>query len=79
MIERLHNVAGAFGFKASGTITPDDIKGIEPQIDQEIHAAHKHPIGILIDLTALQPWNGRRAGKNYAFCTSSADRSLASL
>jgi SpoIIAA-like len=61
MIERLHNVAGAFGFKASGTITPEDIQSIEPQIEQEIRAAHKHPIGILIDLSGLKnvEWKAR--------------------
>ena len=61
MIERLHNAAGAFGFKVTGTVTADDIRAIEPQIKAQIADAHKHPIGILLDLTALQSveWKAR--------------------
>jgi hypothetical protein len=61
MIERLHNAAGAFGFKVTGTVTAADIQSVEPQIRHEIDAAHKHPIGILLDLTGLEnvEWKAR--------------------
>jgi hypothetical protein len=37
-----------------GQHSADDIKGIEPQIERQIAENRKHPIGILIDLTALR-------------------------
>ena len=60
MIERLKNSSG-FGFKAVGSITAEDVKGIEPQIERQIAASRKRPIGILIDLTALKDveWKAR--------------------
>ena len=60
MIERLKESSG-FGFKASGSITAGDIKDIEPQIERQIADSRKHPIGILIDLTALKDveWKAR--------------------
>ena len=60
MIERLKDSSG-FGFKATGSISADDIKGIEPQIEVQIAENRKHPIGILIDLTALKDveWKAR--------------------
>jgi hypothetical protein len=62
MIERLSEPGGGgFGFKASGTITADDVKAIEPQINREIAQNHKHPIGILVDMTAVKDvdWKAR--------------------
>jgi len=62
MIERLKEAGGSgFGFKAIGDITPEDVKSIEPQIQMEIKNSRKHPIGILIDLTALKDveWKAR--------------------
>jgi hypothetical protein len=62
MIERLKEAGGGgFGFKAAGEITAEDIRAIEPQIQEETAAAHKHPIGILIDLTELKDmeWKAR--------------------
>ena len=60
MIERLRDSSG-LGLKVSGVITADDVKNIEPQIEQQITEARKHPIGILLDLTALQSveWKAR--------------------
>ncbi len=62
MIEILRDAGGSgFGFKATGEVTADDIKKIEPQIEREIAQSHKHPIGILVDLTALKDveWKAR--------------------
>ncbi len=62
MIERLKEIGGSgLGFKASGEITPEDVKGVEPQIQMAISQSHKHPIGILFDLTALKDveWKAR--------------------
>jgi len=62
MIERLKETGGSgLGFKAIGEITPEDVKSVEPQIEAEIAASRKHPIGILIDLTALKDveWKAR--------------------
>jgi SpoIIAA-like len=62
MIERISEAGGAgFGFKAAGNISADDIKAIELQIQREIANSHKHPIGILLDLTELKDveWKAR--------------------
>jgi hypothetical protein len=62
MIERIHEAGGSgFGFKAVGEITKEDIQSIEPQIQREITASRKRPIGILLDLTALKDveWKAR--------------------
>jgi hypothetical protein len=60
MIERLRDSSG-FGLKVSGSITAEDVKAIEPQIQREIAESRKKPIGILIDLTLLQSmeWKAR--------------------
>jgi hypothetical protein len=60
MIERLKDSSG-FGFRTVGSITADDIKAIEPQIERQIAESRKRPIGILIDLTALKDveWKAR--------------------
>lgn len=60
MIERLKDSSG-FGFKAVGSITAEDVKGIEPQIERQIAESRKRPIGILVDLTALKDveWKAR--------------------
>jgi SpoIIAA-like len=60
MIERLRDSSG-FGLKVSGSVTADDIKAIEPQIQREIADSRKKPVGILIDLTGLQSmeWRAR--------------------
>jgi hypothetical protein len=62
MIERLKQSGdGVIGFKASGRITPEDIRSVEPQIELEISHRHKHPIGLVLDLSALQSveWKAR--------------------
>lgn len=62
MIERLPSPGGnGLGFKASGDITPEDIRVAEPQIEVAIGNAHKKPIGLLLDLTALKDveWKAR--------------------
>ncbi len=61
MIERLKNTGEELGFKASGEITEADVKGIEPQIEVRLADAHKHPIGLLLDLTELKDaeWKAR--------------------
>lgn len=62
MIERINEAGGGgFGFKAEGEITREDVQSVEPQIQREIAASHKRPIGILLDLTALKDveWKAR--------------------
>jgi hypothetical protein len=61
MIERLHEGGSGLGFKAVGAITADDLKAIEPQIEQAIAQSRKHPIGILVDLSGLKDveWKAR--------------------
>ena len=62
MIERLHSPGGnGLGFKAEGAISEDDVKDVEPQIEIAIKNSHKHPIGLLLDLTALKDveWKAR--------------------
>lgn len=60
MIERLKDSSG-FGFKVTGSVTPEDVKGVEPQIEREIAQSRKRPIGILLDLTELKDvdWKAR--------------------
>jgi hypothetical protein len=53
MIERLKDSSG-FGFKAVGSITADDVRAIEPQIEREIAESRKRPIGILVDLSGVE-------------------------
>ena len=54
MFERLkESFGGVIGFKVVGTMTAEDIKGIDQQI-QYVIAERKHkPIGILADLSAM--------------------------
>jgi hypothetical protein len=62
MIERLKESGdGVVGFKASGEINPDDIRAAEPQIEVAISNRHKHPIGLVLDLTELKSveWKAR--------------------
>ena len=62
MIERLKESGEeVVGFKASGEITPDDIRSVEPQIEVVIRDRRKHPIGLVLDLTALKSveWKAR--------------------
>ena len=60
MIERLKDSSG-FGFKAVGSITAEDVKSIEPQIERQIAESRKRPIGMLVDMTALKDveWKAR--------------------
>lgn len=54
MIEILQDSGhGALGFKASGKITTEDLEAIDPRIQHEITEAHGKPIGLLIDMTAV--------------------------
>lgn len=54
MIEILQDSGhGALGFKGSEKISTEDLLAIEPRIEREIAAAHGNPIGLLIDLTAV--------------------------
>jgi len=59
MIERLKS--GGLGFKATAAITTEDVKSVESQIQAEISNHHKHPIGILIDLSDVKEveWKAR--------------------
>lgn len=62
MIERLKEAGGSgLGFKAIGEITPEDVKSVELQIRMEISRSHKHPIGMLLDLSELKDveWKAR--------------------
>ena len=61
MIERLKNTGDELGFKASGEITKEEVQAIEPQIEVALDKAHKHPIGLLLDLTELRDaeWKAR--------------------
>jgi hypothetical protein len=53
MIERLTQSRGpAFGFKVSGTLTPEDVALLAPMLEEAI-ASHKHPIGLLADLSEM--------------------------
>ena len=55
MVKRITEAGGSgFGFKATGAITAEDVKAIEPEIEREIARSHKRPIGILVDLTELK-------------------------
>jgi len=62
MIQRISEAGGSgFGFKATGEITAEDVKAIEPQIQHEIALSRKRPIGMLLDLTGLKDveWKAR--------------------
>src|SRR5690349_4957976 len=62
MIERLQSPGGnGLGFKAEGAISKEDISAVEPQIEIAIKNSHKHPIGLLLDLTAVKDveWKAR--------------------
>ena len=54
MIERLkESFGGVIGFKVSGKMTDEDIKGFEPQIEVVLRE-HKHkPIGIVADISDM--------------------------
>jgi hypothetical protein len=55
MIERLRESAGGvLGFKVSGKLTDEDIKGFEPQIQFLINERKHKPIGILADLSEMR-------------------------
>jgi hypothetical protein len=53
MIKRISDAGSGFGLEAAREITAEDIEVIEPQIRHEIAASHKHPIGILLDLSSV--------------------------
>jgi SpoIIAA-like len=54
MIERLkESSGGVIGFKVTGKMTAEDIKGFEPQIGYLIAERKHKPIGILADLSAM--------------------------
>lgn len=62
MIERLKETGGsAFGFRASGKLSDEDLKAFEPQLEFFIAQHKKRPIGILADLTDMQgaEWKAR--------------------
>ncbi|MGC1477796.1 MAG: STAS/SEC14 domain-containing protein, partial [Terriglobales bacterium] len=62
MIERLKETGGAaFGFKVAGTLSGEDFKAFEPQLEFFIAQHKKHPIGILADLTEMRgaEWKAR--------------------
>jgi hypothetical protein len=62
VIERLKETAGAaFGFKVAGTLSEEDVKAFEPQLEFFIAQQKKHPIGILTDLTEMHgaEWKAR--------------------
>jgi hypothetical protein len=54
MIERLRESSGAaLGFKVTGKLTDEDIKGFEPQIEFFLRERKHKPIGILADLSDM--------------------------
>ncbi len=54
MIERLkESYGGVLGFKVTGKMTDEDIKGFEPQIEFLLHERKHKPIGILADLSDM--------------------------
>lgn len=62
MIEKLaEGGKNAFGFKVTGTLTADEIRAFEPQFELFARRKHKHPIGVLADLSAMQrsEWSAR--------------------
>jgi stage II sporulation SpoAA-like protein len=62
VIELLKESDGrAVGFKVSGRVTKDDVEGFEPQIERAMEHAGKRPIGILVDLSAMDgaSWSAR--------------------
>ena len=55
MIERLRESSGGvLGFKVTGKLTDEDIKGFEPQIEFLIRERKHKPIGILADLSDMR-------------------------
>ncbi|MGA2905584.1 MAG: STAS/SEC14 domain-containing protein [Candidatus Korobacteraceae bacterium] len=62
MIERLkESSGGALGFKVTGKMTDEDIKGFEPQIEFLLRERKHKPIGILADLSQMHgaDWKAR--------------------
>jgi hypothetical protein len=62
MIERLkESSTGALGFKVTGKLTDEDIKGFEPQIEFLLQERKHKPIGILADLSGMggADWKAR--------------------
>jgi hypothetical protein len=62
MIERMSESSGAaIGFRVAGTLTEKELKEIEPQLEVFIAKHKKHPIGILVDMTAMSgaEWKAR--------------------
>jgi hypothetical protein len=62
MIETLQQSHGAaYGFKVTGTLTPEDITDLARQIDIVITSQHGKPIGLLADLTDMEgaTWSAR--------------------
>ena len=54
MIERLRESSGGvLGFKVTGKMTDEDIKGFEPQIEFLLRDRKHKPIGILADLSQM--------------------------
>jgi len=55
MIERLkESLGGVLGFKVTGKMTDEDIKGFEPQIEFLLRERKHKPIGILADLSQMR-------------------------
>ncbi|MGA2688653.1 MAG: STAS/SEC14 domain-containing protein [Candidatus Korobacteraceae bacterium] len=55
MIDRLkESSGGVMGFKVTGKMTDEDIKGFEPQIEFLLRERKHKPIGILADLSQMR-------------------------
>ena len=55
MIERLkESFGGVLGFKVTGKMTDEDIKGFEPQIEFLLRERKHKPIGLLADLSQMR-------------------------
>lgn len=55
MIERLRESSGGvLGFKVTGRMTDEDIKGFEPQIEFLLRERKHKPIGLLADLSQMR-------------------------
>jgi hypothetical protein len=62
MIERLRESSGGvLGFKVTGKLTDEDLKGFEPQIEFLLRERKHKPIGILADLSQMHgaDWKAR--------------------
>ncbi|MEP6994616.1 MAG: STAS/SEC14 domain-containing protein [Acidobacteriota bacterium] len=74
MIERLRESDDkAFGFRAVGTVTAEDVEAFEPQLELAIGRRGKRTIGILADLSAMQGIEWAARWEEIKFLSRSAE------